>query len=74
MKFLVPTLHLVDLFKTLVDCESYNSGHGHTYDTYQIDKTEGAVVVVRPDHCKTSSSVCISWECKLILYRYLSHH
>ncbi|KAF3393385.1 3-hydroxybenzoate 4-monooxygenase [Talaromyces pinophilus] len=39
-----------DLSKTFVDCESYNSGHGHTYDTYQIDKTEGAVVVVRPDH------------------------
>ncbi|KAH8700112.1 putative phenol 2-monooxygenase [Talaromyces proteolyticus] len=39
-----------DLFKTFVDCESYNSGHGHAYKNYQIDEKQGAVVVVRPDH------------------------
>ncbi|EED24607.1 phenol 2-monooxygenase, putative [Talaromyces stipitatus ATCC 10500] len=39
-----------DLFKTFVDCKSYNSGHGHAYETYQIDKREGAIVIVRPDH------------------------
>lgn len=39
-----------------VDCESYNSGHGHAYEKYQIDETKGALVVVRPDHCTLRSS------------------
>jgi phenol 2-monooxygenase len=40
-----------DLFKVFVDCESYNSGHGYSYQKYAIDETKGALVVVRPDHC-----------------------
>lgn len=68
-------LVIADLFKTFVDCESYNSGHGHAYDTYQIDKTEGAAVVVRPDHCMISIFMCIIVKVQLlILHRYLSHH
>uniref|UniRef100_A0A093V804 Phenol 2-monooxygenase n=1 Tax=Talaromyces marneffei PM1 TaxID=1077442 RepID=A0A093V804_TALMA len=51
-----------DLFKTFVDCESYNSGHGHTYETYQIDKTEGAVVIVRPDHYISIISSLIDYD------------
>ncbi|KAF3014694.1 hypothetical protein E8E14_005519 [Neopestalotiopsis sp. 37M] len=37
------------LFKTFVDDESYNSGHGHAYSTYGIDPSRGALVIVRPD-------------------------
>lgn len=54
LETLILMLAIADLFKTFADCESYNSGHGHTYDTYSIDKSEGAVVVVRPDHCMIS--------------------
>lgn len=44
-------LLLLDLHKTFVDDESYNSGHGHAYDTYGIDIKKGAVAIVRPDQC-----------------------
>lgn len=54
LEALILMLAIADLFKTFADCESYNSGHGHTYDTYKIDKSEGTVVVVRPDHCMIS--------------------
>lgn len=27
-------------------------GHGHAYETYGIDKSVGAIVVVRPDQCE----------------------
>lgn len=37
------------LFKTFVDDESYNSGHGHAYSSYGIDPSRGALVIVRPD-------------------------
>lgn len=40
------------LFKTFVDDESYNSGHGHAYSSYGIDPSRGALVIVRPDQCK----------------------
>ncbi|KAE8454402.1 hypothetical protein EG329_000024 [Mollisiaceae sp. DMI_Dod_QoI] len=40
---------LLDLHKTFVDDESYNSGHGHAYEKYGVDVNEGAVAVVRPD-------------------------
>ncbi|KAJ9115387.1 hypothetical protein QFC22_005142 [Naganishia vaughanmartiniae] len=35
--------------KIFVDDESYHLGHGHAYEAYGIDKSVGAVVVVRPD-------------------------
>jgi hypothetical protein len=35
------------------DEESYNSGHGHAYEAYGVDPQRGALVVVRPDHCKS---------------------
>lgn len=38
------------------DEESYNSGHGHAYELYGVDPERGALVVVRPDHCKFVSS------------------
>jgi phenol 2-monooxygenase len=38
-----------------VDDESYNSGHGHAYEKYEIDVDEGAMVVVRPDQCESIS-------------------
>jgi len=43
---------LIDILKTFFDDESYNSGHGHTYEKYGVDPTEGAVAVIRPDQCK----------------------
>jgi hypothetical protein len=42
----------LDLLKTFVDDDSYNSGHGHAYEKYGIGVEEGAVVIVRPDHCE----------------------
>lgn len=38
-----------DLHKTFIDDASYNSGHGHAYETYGVDPERGAVVIVRPD-------------------------
>ncbi|KAF9699947.1 hypothetical protein EKO04_001983 [Ascochyta lentis] len=38
-----------DLHKTYIDDEHYNAGHGHAYEKYGIDASNGAVVVVRPD-------------------------
>jgi phenol 2-monooxygenase len=38
-----------DLHKVFVDEESYNNGHGHAYENWGIDKSVGAVIVVRPD-------------------------
>lgn len=43
-----------DLHNVFVDDESYNSGHGHAYEKYCIDPTKGAVIVVRPDQCKST--------------------
>lgn len=40
--------------KTFVDDEGYNSSHGHAYETYGVDPEKGAVVLVRPDQCKSS--------------------
>ena len=34
------------------DEESYNSGHGHAYDAYGVKPEQGALVIVRPDHCE----------------------
>lgn len=38
--------------KVYADEESYNSGHGHAYKALGIDRQQGALVVVRPDHCE----------------------
>lgn len=42
----------VDIHKVFFDDESYNSGHGHAYEQYQIDPVKGAMVIVRPDQCE----------------------
>lgn len=42
----------LDLHKTYIDDEHYNSGHGHAYEKYGVDPSVGAVVIVRPDQCK----------------------
>lgn len=42
----------LDLHKTYLDDEHYNSGHGHAYKIYGVDPDVGAVVIVRPDQCK----------------------
>lgn len=47
-------LMMLDLHKVYVDDEHYNSGHGHAYEKYGVDSEAGAVVVVRPDQCKTT--------------------
>ncbi|KAI1871577.1 uncharacterized protein JN550_004571 [Neoarthrinium moseri] len=39
------------LFKTYVDDDSYNSGHGHAYSFYGVDPEGGCLVIVRPDQC-----------------------
>ncbi|KAF2649272.1 phenol 2-monooxygenase-like protein [Lophiostoma macrostomum CBS 122681] len=38
-----------DLHKVYIDDEHYNSGHGHAYEKFEINPTEGAVAIVRPD-------------------------
>ena len=43
-----------DLHKVHIDDESYNSGHGKAYEFYGVDPEEGALAVVRPDHCEFS--------------------
>ncbi|KAK1751459.1 putative monooxygenase [Echria macrotheca] len=51
-EFFTPTTgkwKMKNLFKTYVDDESYNSGHGHAYQAYGVHPERGAVVVVRPD-------------------------
>lgn len=37
------------LDKIFVDDDSYNSGHGHAYESYGCSSEAGALVVVRPD-------------------------
>lgn len=44
----------LDLHKVYIDDEHYNSGHGHAYEKYGIDPEVGAVVIVRPDQCKSA--------------------
>ncbi|KAI9706864.1 MAG: hypothetical protein M1820_004643 [Bogoriella megaspora] len=38
-----------DIHKVFIDDESYNSGHGHAYEKYEIDSNKGALAIVRPD-------------------------
>ena len=42
--------------KTFADDESYNLGHGHAHNKYDVDRT-GAVVVVRLEHCESFSCI-----------------
>lgn len=42
------------LHKVFVDDQSYNSGHGHAFDSLGIDPDAVTVVVVRPDQCEYS--------------------
>ncbi|KAG6358299.1 hypothetical protein INS49_014183 [Diaporthe citri] len=37
------------LHKVFVDDESYNSGHGHAFDSIGVDHESATVIVVRPD-------------------------
>lgn len=45
----------LDLHKTYIDDEHYNSGQGHAYEKYGVDPDVGAIVIVRPDQCKCSN-------------------
>ena len=38
-----------DYGKVYVDDESYHEGHGHAYESYDIDPDEGCAVAIRPD-------------------------
>ncbi|KAK3986968.1 putative monooxygenase [Cladorrhinum sp. PSN332] len=40
---------LKNLMKVFADDKSYNSGHGHAYESYGVSPQTGAIVVVRPD-------------------------
>ncbi|KAI0834819.1 FAD binding domain-containing protein [Hypoxylon sp. FL0890] len=49
---IVSEWRMQSLFKVFVDEEGYSSPHGHAYEKYGIDPNQGALVIVRPDHCK----------------------
>lgn len=55
----------IGLHKVFVDDESYNSGHGHAFDTIAVDHEAITIVVVRPDQCEyisiDSLSVCFQF-------------
>lgn len=53
---------MTDINKVFVDDESYNSGHGRVYDTLGVDTVEGAVVIVRPDGCKSRCLDCYCFQ------------
>ncbi|KAI0860999.1 FAD binding domain-containing protein [Xylaria cubensis] len=40
---------LKDILKVFVDDEGYNNSHGHAYEAYGIEPSQGALVVIRPD-------------------------
>lgn len=46
-----------DLLKVFVDDEDYYSPHGRAYETYGIEPSQGALVVVRPDQCTLDHSI-----------------
>ncbi|KAK8020145.1 FAD binding domain-containing protein [Apiospora arundinis] len=46
-------LELKCLLNVFIDDQSYNSGHGHAYESYGVKPETGAVVVLRPDQCKS---------------------
>lgn len=43
----------VGLHKVFADDASYNSGHGHAFDTLGISPERTTIAVVRPDQCKS---------------------
>ncbi|KAI1413628.1 FAD binding domain-containing protein [Hypoxylon sp. FL1857] len=49
---IVSKWRMKSLFKVFVDEEGYGSPHGHAYEKYGVDPNQGALVIVRPDHCK----------------------
>ncbi|KAI1144329.1 FAD binding domain-containing protein [Hypoxylon sp. FL0543] len=49
---IVSKWRMISLFKVFVDEGGYSSPHGHAYEKYLISPDQGALVVVRPDHCK----------------------
>ncbi|KAK8050279.1 FAD binding domain-containing protein [Apiospora phragmitis] len=49
-------LKLKCLLNVFSDDQSYNSGHGHAYESYGIEPKVGALVVIRPD--QYVSKVC----------------
>ncbi len=51
----IALINMVDLHKTFIDDEHYNSGHGHAYEEYGVDSNVGAAIIVRPDQCKQST-------------------
>ena len=53
---MIANVEALDLHKTYIDDEHYNSGHGHAYERYGVHPVVGAVVVVRPDQCEYVSS------------------
>ncbi|KAK7951043.1 FAD-dependent monooxygenase [Apiospora aurea] len=46
-------LQLKCLLNVFIDDQSYNSGHGHAYESYGVKPQVGALVVIRPDQCKS---------------------
>ena len=49
------TFRAIDLHQVYVDDESYDSGHGHAFDNYGFKEGNSeAIVVVRPDQCKST--------------------
>lgn len=44
---------MAGLLNIFIDDQSYNSGHGHAYDAYGVKPNDGALVVIRPDQCKS---------------------
>ncbi|KAF9895072.1 hypothetical protein FE257_004701 [Aspergillus nanangensis] len=38
-----------DYWKIFVDDQSYHEGHGQMYDTFEVDREKGCVVIIRPD-------------------------
>ncbi|KAK8055161.1 FAD binding domain-containing protein [Apiospora rasikravindrae] len=52
-------LQLKCLLNVFVDDESYNSGHGHAYESYGVEPQIGALVVIRPDQCKSQIPILL---------------
>lgn len=48
----------LDLHKVFADDASYNSGHGHAFDTLEISSQRTTIVVIRPDQRELPWSVC----------------
>ncbi|KAJ8130085.1 hypothetical protein O1611_g3544 [Lasiodiplodia mahajangana] len=40
---------VADILKVFVDDEGYDGTHGHAYDAYGIEPSQGALIIIRPD-------------------------